>query len=250
MRTHTAKGWVAGIVSVCLAWLIAARVASPYVLPGPATVLRELSHDAALYGLNTLVTALEALLGLFVAVILSAGILISVGLFPRSEAFFYPYTLMIKATPAVAFAPVFVVLVGTGIWCKVLVSAMIAFFPLVISGIDGFAAAPDRLTLMARGYGASRAQRLIRITAPYSIFGFFTGLKTAAPLAIVGAIVGEYVAGGSPAGLGTLIMSAHGSNNVTGVFSCAVLATILGLAFFGSAHLGWQLMDARLHVRK
>ena len=178
------------------------------------------------------VTTIEAALGLGLAIMVSSIIVIIVGLFPSTETFIYPFITMVKASPAVAFVPLFMVLVGSGIQCKILISAMISFFPLIVSGIDGLHHVPERFLLMAKGFGTSRYREFRNIKFRYATMGILTGLKTAAPLSVVGAIVGEYVAGGHPSGIGHFIMTQYAMAAMVEVFAGAILASILGIPFF------------------
>jgi NitT/TauT family transport system permease protein len=199
---------------------------------------------------NMFVTILEAAIGLIIASIISYCIVVIIGLYPSGAPVIYPFITIVKASPAIAFVPLFMIMVGSGILCKMLVAVIIAFFPLIIGGIDGLKQVPQRFSVMAKSYGASRYTEFKNIKYKYATIGFFTGLKTAAPLSVVGAIVGEYVAGGRPTGLGHFLMAQGAMGHMTEVFVGTVFASIIGIMFFGFACLLSSIFNMRAHVDK
>lgn len=242
--------WTMGVVLIFVVWWLASAALHSGALPGPAIALRSFLETWDQQVALSAQTAREALGGLLLAIAGSALIVACVGLWPSAEAFFYPYTTMLKASPAVAFVPVFVVIGGSGTMCKVLVSAMIAFFPLVVSGIDGIRGTPDRYRAVSHTWGASRIRALLLVLGPCGFAGFLNGLKTAAPLAVVGAIVGEYVAGGVPPGIGTFIMTHYVQNQLPQVFAGVISATLVGMIYFGMAHFLERWVVKGLHLAR
>ena len=240
--------WMVGLLFLISGWWIAAHFASAKTIPPPTEVFISLKNELGRHAANAKVSGSQAAGGILLAALIAGGIIVCIGLFPSAEAMFYPYIVMLKASPAIAFAPVFVALVGIGPFCKVLVSAMISFFPLVIGGIDGLKTTPEKLLNMANGYGSGRWPLLRAVKWGYAWSGFLSGLKTAAPLSVVGAIVGEFVAGGSPTGLGTFIMVSNTAGLSVQVFAAAVVSTTLGVVFFSIAALLKEWADRRLHL--
>lgn len=227
--------WLFGLIIIIVIWLLSSLiVGDELILPSPLSVMKSFKSDLIRLLSNGINTAIEAFFGLLIS-ITAAGIIIAiVGIERRSEKVIYPHIVMLKATPAVAYAPIIIILTGSiGIFPKILIASMISFFPIIIGGIDGLKSTPDKLALTADSYGASDIKRFRHINLGYTIYGFFSGLKTAAPLSVVGAIVGEYIIGGTPSGLGTFIISNYLSTNMKGVFSGALFATAIGLMFFG-----------------
>jgi ABC-type nitrate/sulfonate/bicarbonate transport system permease component len=239
-----------GVVVLVVAWWLMSLAATEYTLPSPLATANELFGDPRSYGANGLTTLFEALAGLLIAVIASGAVTIVIGLKPRTETLFYPTLVMFKAAPAVAFIPLIVTLVGTGFLSRALVAGMLSFFPLVIGGIDGAKGAPERLCTLARSYGSTQRRLFTGLTGFYCLHGFLIGLKTAAPLSVVGAIVGEYVAGGTPRGIGTSMMTSYATPHMVGVFACVLVATAIGLLFFSSSWMAWRLVDGHLHLTK
>lgn len=239
-----------GIILLLAAWQLICLSIPPTFMPTPLSVLNSLIDNWDLHAKNMSTTAIEAFFGILIASLISCIVIIFIGLYPSAEPFIYPCITMLKASPAIAFVPVFMVLVGSGISCKILVSAMISFFPLIVGGIDGLQHTPQRLILTAKTYGASRRSEFLNIKLIYATTGFLTGLKTAAPLSVVGAIVGEYVAGGLPSGIGHFIMSQTAMSAMIEVFAATIVAATLGIFYFGLAYLLSFLFSVRAHVDK
>ncbi len=231
---HAGRYWLAGIAVIIVAWTLLAALIPSVVLPQPGVVVRAFFDEPARYLENCLQTAKEAMMGLVIAGAISMGIILMVARFPKMEQVLTPYLVVAKTSPAVAFVPIFIVAVGSGIWSKILVSAMISFFAVAIGGLDGIKGTPDRYRRLGLTYGARPWTAFQSIGYPYMLSGLMTGLKTAAPLSVVGAIVGEYVAGGASVGLGIFIAASAANNQVGQVYVSVTLACILGLALFSA----------------
>jgi len=231
-------------------WGIVSAFVSEMVVPSPLDVIRAYLSTVGTQMELGAVTAVEAAGGLTLATIVSFLIVAGVALVPKSKFVCYPFITLVKASPAVVFVPLFIAFVGSGPACKILVSAMICFFPIVIGGIDGALRVPERFNVLTATYGASRMSTLSHITWAYSLSGFLTGLKTAAPLSVVGAIVGEYVAGGRPTGIGNFVMEHMVRMQMTAVFMAMLTATLLGLTFLGAMLLVSHLVERRVMLDK
>lgn len=239
-----------GLIIIFVIWFIFCQFIPNFILPTPFEVFETLSNSWEIHIKNVSITATEAAFGLILASSISCIVVVIISIFPSTESITYPFITMLKASPAVAFVPLFMVLVGSGIYCKMLVSAMIAFFPLIVGGIDGLRHVPQRFLLMAKGYGTPRCREFLNIKYRYVATGFLTGFKTAAPLSVVGAIVGEYVAGGHPSGIGHFIMAQSAMFAMREVFAGVVMATILGIIFFSVAYYFSYCFSVRSHVDK
>lgn len=231
-----------------LLWLALSWALGPFTVPRPTSVWLTLTAQPSKHVHNICVSAGLALGGLAVASAAAGILIVVIGALPRARHYLYPYFVMIKSTPALAIAPVLMCLVGIGAWCKVLVAASIAFFPLVVGGVDALSWMPDNMTNMAKCYGATRLRFLRNVAWGYILSGFLTGMKTAAPLSVVGAMVGEFVSAGSPTGLGMFILSSNVSLVRADVFAGGILASLLGLTFFGVASLLKNAAERRLHL--
>jgi NitT/TauT family transport system permease protein len=213
-------------------WEAVARLGaiSPLLLPAPSEVLLTTVKDFSLLYQMSIVTAAEFLLGfgLSVAVGLPVGALI---VYSRPvELSIYPLLVAFQTMPKAAIAPIFVVWLGTGITSKVLIAFAIAFFPIVIDTVVGLRAAQIETIHLVRSMGANAFQVFWYVRFPNALPAIFGGLKVASTLAVVGAIVGEFVS--ADRGLGYLVLVANGELNTRLVFACVLVLTVLGMAFY------------------
>jgi ABC-type nitrate/sulfonate/bicarbonate transport system permease component len=194
-------------------------------------------------------TSLEAAAGLIISVLISIIFIILIGAFPRFESIIYPFVIFIKSTPAVAFVPIFIIIIGIGVFTKIAISALICFFPLIIGGIDGMKRTPEKFLILAESYGSKKLDTFLNFKIGYTLEGFCSGLKTAAPLSVIGAIVGEYVTGGNQSGLGAFIITNSIQSVKVNLYAGAVLSTLLGVVFFLVSNFIYSLYDKTLHIR-
>lgn len=221
-----------------LIWQIAVwlEVTSEFVLPAPADVagaLGEMLRDMASGGYileNFWITWQEVLLGFILAAIagISLGVLVAETAFGRIVVM--PFLVAINAAPKVAFAPIFVAWLGFGISAKVALAAFIAFFPLLIDTVAGLASVDPERAKLFRSIRAPRLQTFWRLQLPSALPFIFAGLKTAAVLSVVGAVVGEFLGGGS--GIGELIRIAGSQLAIDRVFAFVIILSVAGYAFF------------------
>jgi NitT/TauT family transport system permease protein len=229
------QGPAALILILVLGWHLASVVyGRPRVLPGPTTVAAVLKADASGLARLSFVSASRALGGLLLASGVAAILALALALFPASSTILYPAAVLVKATPAVAFAPILIALVGSGWKVKVAIAASIAFFPMLIASLDSVRLVPAELHLLGAAYGASRLSRLRHIQVGWLAYGFTSGLRTAAPLAVVGAIVAEFVDSSrtTELGIGSYLFNAARNDFMPQVFAAAVVCGLLGLTLF------------------
>ena len=209
---------------------------SPIILSTPLETI----YDLFFVGKNILsggymlvalwVTTQEVLLGFAMATGLGFFLGLLVGETAFGERAVMPYLVAINAMPKVAFAPLFVSWLGFGIASKVALSAFIAIFPVIVGTAAGLHAADESERMLFRTMSASRWQTLVKLKLPIGMPHFFTGLKNAAVLVVVGAVVGEFLGGGK--GFGELIRVAASQLNTPRVFSLIIYLSFLGLATF------------------
>ncbi len=232
---HWLATWSLLIVSLAL-WEGAVRGAniSPLVLPGPLRVFRSLwsslGNGFMLEHIRT--TVVEILLGLGTGA--SFGIALAAVLFqfPGVERVVRPYIVASQALPKLALAPIFVLWFGFGLMPKVLITALIVFFPLFENTLAGLASPPWEERELFRVLRANRWQTFWRLRLPAALPFIFAGLRVAAILSVVGATVSEYV--GANRGLGALIIAAQGALDTPQMFAVFVLLTALGLILYGA----------------
>lgn len=200
------------------------------LVPSPAAVARRLVAEPAFFGFHAWRTIQETLVGFALAVVL--GVLLSV-LIVSSR--FLEETVMLaliafNAVPKVAIAPLFVVWMGTGLTPKFAISATIAVFVIVVDLVAGFQSVDRDMLDLARALRGSRSRTLWLVRFPHALPHLFSGMKVATTLALIGAIVGEFVS--SDGGLGYLIMLAQGSFDTVQIFVSLVLLGAVGMVLF------------------
>ena len=244
-RIASARSWL-GLSSVLiglLLWWLAARTANlpAFILPSPMDVwMRFLSAltDGSLL-LNTGATLLEILLGLFFGVGLATILGYLVAKSRTLERVVSPYLVASQAVPLVAIAPLLVIWFGPGMFSKVLICALIVFFPVLVNTVVGVRAVPPALHDLMRSLHASRMQILVKLEVPAALPVFLGGLRIGATLSVIGAVVGELV--GSDRGLGFLINVGRGQYDTALVFVAVFVLIALALCLYGV--VAW--MEAR-----
>jgi NitT/TauT family transport system permease protein len=204
-------------------------VIAPIVVPGPIAVLQALAAGISSGELPAqfMVTFAEVLLGFVAGATLGFAWGVVVGLFPLMERVVYPYIVAFQTVPKVAIAPIIVIWFGYGMTSKVIITATIAFFPVLANTIVGLRAAPrDQVELMI-ALTASRWQIFRLVRFPQALPYIFVGLDVAIVLAVIGAIVGEFV--GAQAGLGYLILQRDFNLDMAGVFAILLILSLLGI---------------------
>jgi NitT/TauT family transport system permease protein len=203
----------------------------PYLVPRLSLVLETLwTHHLNLL-LQGLVTAREIVLGYLAAAF--GGVLLSLAIYtwPLAYRTLYPMLVLFQGLPKIALAPLMVIWMGYGISSKVLMAFLFAFFPVVISTLGGLAGTPENLMEHFRAIRAGQWTTFWRLQIPAALPSIMDGCKTAMPLAVIGAIVGEFV--GSERGLGYLILEATAQARTDLLFAALVAISILaGLLYW------------------
>ncbi|WP_158807044.1 ABC transporter permease [Beijerinckia sp. L45] len=195
----------------------------------------------------SVVTLLEILLGFGLAVVvgLPLGALIVFSRVARLTV--YPILVGLQTIPKPALAPIIIVWIGTGLTSKALIAFAIAFFPIVVDTVIGLKSAQIETIYLARSMGANIFQIYRYIRFPNALPAIFGGLKVASTLAVVGAIVGEFVS--ADKGLGYLVLVANGDLDTKLVFACVLMLTLMGLVFYYAIEglealvLHWRVSD-------
>jgi NitT/TauT family transport system permease protein len=202
-----------------------------YLIPAPSKIAAMIASDWSSLLRDTGLTMLEAILGFLLANVLSIAIAVGFCHSRWFERSFYPYTIALKSIPVIAIAPLLVLWLGYGIWGKVVMAAIISFFPLVVNATLGLKSVdPEALDLM-HSLSASRFQILLKLRFPTALPHIFSALKISSALAVVGAIVGELT--GAKRGIGFLILMASYNVDTPLLFSAIVAASLGGILFFG-----------------
>jgi len=201
-----------------------------YILPRPSRVLEEIINNFELLFFNTLVTAFEASMGFLLANTLGflAGVLFAHS--SKLEQGFYPYAIALKTTPIIAIAPLLILWLGSGIESKIASSAIICFFPILVNTVNGLKSADEETLNLLKSYSASKWQIFTKIRLPLAAPYIFSALKISTGLAVVGAIVGEFV--GSNQGIGYLILVSSYHLETAKMFAAIFLSAFIGITFF------------------
>jgi NitT/TauT family transport system permease protein len=236
-----------------LAWeaLVRALAIPAFLLPPPSAILRTVVAERVVLGGALLTTAegalggyaLSALLGTLAGVVLSQSRGLERGL--------YPYTIFLQTVPIVAIAPLLVLWFGPGLRAVAVSAFIVSVFPIIAATLAGLKSVDPRLSDLFRLYGAGRFDTLFKLALPTAVPSLATGLRVASGLSVIGAIVGEFVAGFSEgrAGLGITIMAAYRQLRTDLMFGAVLLASLLGLLLFSSVNLGGGLLLRRLRAR-
>jgi NitT/TauT family transport system permease protein len=222
----------ATLLGLLAIWEAGTRLAgiSRFLLPPPSDIAVALVGQARLLAHMSAITATEFLLGFALSVVVGVPLGALLVYARPVELAVYPLLVASQTIPKAAIAPIFVVWLGAGITSKVLIAFTIAFFPIVIDTAIGLRSAPPEVIHVVRSMGASAFQVFWFVRFPNALPNIFGGLKVASTLAVVGAIVGEFVS--AEKGLGYLVLVANGELNTTLVFASVVTLSLLGVAFY------------------
>jgi NitT/TauT family transport system permease protein len=220
------------VITLLVAWEAFVRIAEvrSFIFPAPSKIIA--SFFAApgyllLQGLNTLITTLA---GFALAVVLGIAAAVGIVYYKFLDRTLYSLLVALNAVPKVALAPLFVIWLGTGAAPKIAIAMLIAIFPILIDMVLGLKSSDPDMLDMARVNQATRAKILWKIQFPNALPSLFAGMKVGVSFALVGTIVGEFVAGET--GLGHVILVAQGSFNTPTVFVALTLLCVLGVMLF------------------
>jgi NitT/TauT family transport system permease protein len=208
-----------------------------YLLPAPSEVLATFDSNLLL---QLGVTFSEALAGFSIASVLAFCLAVLLARFKTLEQGFFPIAIAIKTTPLVAVAPLLVLWQGTGWWSKITAASLICFFPVLVNTVKGLKAADTDFHELFRSMGASKGQEFKKLRIPFSLPYLFSALKISSSLAVVGAIVGEFV--GATKGLGYLIMVSSAHLETPSLFSAIFASAAAGIVLFYAIEFGERLV--------
>ncbi len=231
-----------------IGWELVVRLGDypTFILPSPGQVAKKLVEvvsNGTLWN-HTLITLGEILLGLSLGMLIATLLGYAIAKSPTLEQAVAPYLVASQAVPIVAIAPLLVIWFGTGLTSKVLISALIVFFPILINTIAGVRGVPEDLRDLMRSLHATPWQMFTKLEVPAAMPVLLAGLKVGATLSVIGAVVGEFA--GAKAGLGFMINLADGQYDTArvfvGVFALVVLALILygAVAWLERRLLAWR----------
>jgi ABC-type nitrate/sulfonate/bicarbonate transport system permease component len=201
-----------------------------WLLPSPLDIGTTLLTDRELVATHAARTLLETLLGFTVALVLGVGLALAMDHWPTARRVLYPPLIGSQTVPIIAIAPLLVIWFGYDLTPKVLVVALICFFPLVVSTIDGLSAVDPDYANLIRAMGGSEREVYRRVRLPAALPAIFSGARIAVTYSVIGAVVGEWV--GASRGIGIYMVRAADQMLTERVFAAIVLSSLLSIALF------------------
>ena len=221
------------LLAVLMVWQAGAMgLGAAYILPTPVQIVQKLwelreplftAHLPATMTVTGIGLAISLVLGLALAVAMDASELV--------RRMLYPVVVISQTIPTTAIAPLFVLWFGYGIWSKVVVTILITFFPITITVYDGLRSANTEMGELLETYGASRRDLFLKVKVPCALPYFFSAVKMAVPMSVIGAAIGEWL--GAQSGLGYFSRRMMTQLDGAGVFAPIVLLSAVAMAAVG-----------------
>lgn len=220
------------VAPVIVFWEIAVRglALPPYLLPAPSAILRTLLSNLTTYASATMVTLGEAVAGLLLGLLGGVLTAASLGLWPRLERGVMTLAILVKSTPLVAVAPLLTIWFGFGVTPKIVITALLTFFPVLVNVLTGFRSTDPALLDTFRSWHASRWEVFSHARIPSALPHLFAALKVTAPLALIGAVVAEWT--GASGGLGRTMWLAYTNLNLPFLFAAVFVLAALGVCLY------------------
>jgi len=230
-RAELPYAWIA-LAIIAAIWQLACTLSesSSFLVPAPSAIAVDLWHNWRYFIPHIWRTTLEIIIGFACSIALGLPMAILLTFSRVLDRALYPLIVASQVVPKVAIAPVMLVIFGFGMMPKIAIIITVAFFPIVINAVVGLRSASAQMIYLAHSMGATPAQIFWRFRLPQALPSLMAGIKMASVLAVIGAVVAEFV--GADSGLGYVIVSASSDFNVTRQFSAIVLLSALGMLFF------------------
>lgn len=223
---------VGALVIFVAVWELACRAlhVPAYLVPAPSAISTDTWQLAGTVMMHTQATTETVLLGFLASLVISLPLAVLITASPVVANAIYPLLVLTQSIPKVALAPILVVIFGSNELPRVVVTFLVAFFPLVLAIAAGITAVPPELIELGRACRANWWRELWRIRLPYAVPFVFSGLKAAITLSVVGAVVGEFV--NADRGLGYLIVTSTAFFKVPLAWGALVLLSLMGIILF------------------
>jgi putative hydroxymethylpyrimidine transport system permease protein len=207
-----------------------------YLFASPSQIVVSFKDDwSTILWPATWVSSREVLIGFAISVVFGIGIAVLLHMFGPLRRAVYPLLISSQTIPIVVIAPILVILLGFGILPKLVIVALICFFPIVVNGLDGLRSVDDDFIRMMKTLDASRWAIFKRIEFPAALPSIFSGMRIAATFAAIGAVFGEYA--GANGGLGYVIQEATPNLQTARIFAAIMILTLIALLLFGLVSL-------------
>jgi len=223
-------------------WEVVVRVRNvpDYLFPAPTAVASAFGSDGRLLASATWVTVREIVLGFALAVVVALALAILIHFSALLRRALLPLLVLSQTVPTVLLAPILAILFGFGLTPKLIVVAVVCFFPIVVNAVDGLRSTDAELVRMMRTLDADRAAIFRRVELPGALPAIFSGTRIAATYAAVGAVFGEW--SGSSAGLGFVVLQSEPSLDTARIFAAVLILSALALALYGAVSLAERLL--------
>ncbi|MED4463625.1 ABC transporter permease [Metabacillus fastidiosus] len=220
------------VLILLVIWQITASLMNmAFILPSPLQIVEKLWEIGdILLTVHLPATLLIVVIGLFISIVFGVGIAVWMNGSKTMERTFYPLLISSQTIPIIALAPIFVLWFGYSIWSKVVVTVLITFFPIAVNTFDGLRSSSKELRELLLTMGASKKEIFFKLNVPSALPHFFSGLKVAVTLSVIGAAIGEWV--GAQSGLGYFSRRMMTQFDGAGVFAPIVLLSLLGILLF------------------
>ena len=210
-----------------------------YILPSPAVVARALTSGEIPWAAHAGTTALEIVGAFLLAGVAGVALGVAIAWSPLLAGALVPFLVFVNTLPKVAVAPLFLLWLGYGIFPNMLIGALIGFFPVVINTAVGLTQVDPEMLDLGRVFNAPKWKIFLKIRIPNALPYILSALKITATAAVVGAIVGEFVA--SQKGLGYVIVTTQSSMNTSVAFAALIWISVVGLVLYGAVVLAARL---------
>ena len=233
---------VLALLVLLLGWEAACRLVPirEFILPAPSAIWAQSYAVWPNVLHHTLATLGTVMWGFLASVLVSLPLAMLIAASPAVSAALYPLLVVTQSIPKVALAPILIIALGSNELPRIIVTFLVAFFPLVVGSVAGLLATPPELLELGRSCRASKLQELTRIRLPFAVPFVFGGLKVAAALAVVGAVVAEFV--GADAGLGYLIQTSMAFFKTPLAFGAVLILALMGIVLFQAVSLVERLL--------
>jgi len=222
-------------------FIVRMGIVKDYILPAPSQVLQVLLEERGALNTAAFSTFTSATIGLSISFLLGVIFAILLSSFVFLRLAIYPYAVFFQTVPIISIAPLLVIWFGFGQPTVIASSFIVSIFPIIASTLLGLQSTDPQLIDLFKLYEASKSSFLFKLKIPFALPYIFSGLRIGAGLAIVGAIVGEFIGGG---GLGGVVDSARTQQRVDLVFAAVLVSSLLGLVLIGSInYLSWLLLN-------
>jgi len=204
-----------------------------YLVPPPSEVIHSLLDDRVELALAAWATLSSALAGLSLSFVAGTFLAIALSSSDLARRAFYPYAVFFQTVPIIAIAPLLVIWFGFGQPTVIASAAIVSVFPIIASTLLGLKSTEPALLDLFKLYAASDRQTLWMLKIPFALPQIFSGLRIASGLAVVGAIVGEFIGGG---GLGSVVDAARTQQRIDRVFAAVLISSLLGVVLIGAVN--------------